>query len=571
MKNDDKIKEIRNTIDIVDLISSYLPLVKKGKNYFGVCPFHDDTNPSMSVSKEKQIYKCFSCGATGNIFNFVMDYEKVDFKEALNILAAKAGITLENVYVKSINKYEKYLNIYDMACKFYQNNLNIKKGEEAKKYLFNRGINEELIKQFKIGLSLSSNSLSDLLLKKNYTYTDLEVIGLTYNNKDLYFNRIMFPLYNISGEVVGFSGRIYNSKSDSKYINTKETVIFKKGELLYNYHLAKEEARKNKFLILVEGFMDVIRLYSVGIKNVVALMGTSLTKEQIILIKRISSHIIISLDGDGPGKKACFNVGEVLENNGIKTDVISLKENLDPDEFIIKYGDKSYKSLIENPLSFNEFKINYLKEGKDLTKIEDQTDYINSCLNSLKEETDIIKEELILKKLALEFSIDINILRKKLQNIKKSSKIETFKRKEEKKEVILDKYQKATYGILYYMLYSVECRSKYERKLNYLPFPNARYLANEITYLFKQDQNLLLADFITTLNDKVELKQLLDQVLNEEQDISNFECFDEYMAVIYGYKKSQEIKRLKKLMEEEPDNEKKALIAEKIRLIKIGS
>lgn len=570
MNSDEKIKEIRNAVDIVSVISSYIPLVKKGKNYFGVCPFHDDTNPSMSVSSEKQIYKCFSCGASGNVFNFVMDYEKVDFKEALNILSKISGIPLDNIYVSKPRKYEKFYKIYDLSCKYYQNNLSCEDGAVAKNYLYQRKIDDELIKVFKIGLSKKGNNLTELLTKKDYSMKELELIGLTSNNRDLYQNRIMFPLFNITGEVVGFSGRIYNSKSDSKYINTKETPIFKKGELLYNYHLAKEEARKEKKLIIVEGFMDVIRLYSVGIKNVVALMGTALTKEQITLIKRVSNNIIISLDGDSPGKKACYNVGEALEETGFDVSVITLKENLDPDEFIIKYGKEEYQKLLDNPYSYNEFKVNYLKEGKDLTKIEDQTVYINNVLESLKNEEDEIKIELILKKITLEFGIDIDILRKKLQNIKKCSKIEAFKKVEVKK-VSKDKYQKATYGILYYMLYNKECRKIYEKQLNYLPDETSRYLANEIIYMFKQDDNLLLADFITTLTDKPELKKLLDEVLNYEQDLSNLGCFNEYITDIYGYNKNQEIKRLKDLMKKEVDPEKQALLAEKIRLVKIGS
>jgi len=570
MNNDDKIKEIRNAVDIVSVISNYLPLVKKGKNYFGVCPFHDDTNPSMSVSSEKQIYKCFSCGASGNVFNFVMDYEKVDFKEALNILSKISGIKLDKTYESKPRKYEKYFKAYDLACKYYQNNLSTENGNFAKDYLYKRGINDELIKTFKIGLAPINGNLTELLSKKDYTYRDLELIGLSSKEKDLYINRIMFPLFNITGEVVGFSGRIYNTSNGSKYINTKETPIFKKGELLYNYHIAKDEARKEKYLILVEGFMDVIRLHTIGIKNVVALMGTALTKEQITLIKRVSNNIIISLDGDGAGKKACYNVGQDLLDNGLNVSVILLKENLDPDEFILKYGSEDYKKLIENPLTYSEFKVNYLKEGKDLTKLEDQTTYINSVLETLKEEEDIIKIELILKKITLEFGIDVDILRKKLQNIKKCSKIEAFKKVEVKEEV-KDKYQKASYGILYYMLYIKECRKIYEKKLNYLPDKNFRYLAQEITYLFKQDETLELADFITTLTDKPELKKLLDEVLMYEQDLSNLEMFNEYINVIYGYNKNQEIKRLKGLMEKEVDPAKKALLAEKIRLVKIGS
>lgn len=568
--NDNKIKEVREANNIVDVISSYLPLVKKGKNFFGVCPFHDDNNPSMSVSYDKQIYKCFSCGASGNVFNFVMDYEHVDFKEALNILAKRAGISIGNINISSQNKYDKYYKMYDLSLKFYQNNINSSYGKEAKEYLYKRGINDELIKHFKIGLSLlEKDKLTKILLEKDYTKKEMEMYGLGNGFNDLYVNRIMFPLFDVSSKVVGFSGRIYNSSSDSKYINTKETPIFKKGEMLYNFYEAKDFVRLEKKIIVVEGFMDVIRLYSVGIKNVVALMGTSLTKEQISLLKRLSNNVYLSLDGDEAGLKAMANIGSVLEENGFNVRIIKLSSNLDPDEFILKYKKEGYMALYENPMSYSEFKIDYMKERSNLSSVDDKAKYINDVLNELKQEKDEIKQELILKKISIEFNIDIEILKNKLQKIENCSKIETLK-KEPVRIKKLDKYQKATYEIINFMLNSYEAVKLYEIKLNYLPYLNARYLANEIIYWYKRNGSLVLADFITSLSSKKELFDLLKEVIefgNEEFDL---DVMKEYINVVLGYSSNQEIKRLKEIMREEPDQEKKAQLAEKIRLVKIG-
>lgn len=572
MNNNDLIKEVRSASNIVDVISSYLPLVKKGKNYFGVCPFHDDNNPSMSVSEDKQIYKCFSCGASGNVFNFVMDYEKIDFKSALYLLAKRSGINVSNNLVKTNNKNDKFYEIYNIAEKYYQNNLNTSLGLEAKSYLHNRGIDDELIKHFKIGLSLKEqNGLVNLLVKKNYSIKDISLIGLSNMDKDLYINRIMFPLFNTNGDTIGFSGRIYNMKSDSKYINTRETLIFKKGENLYNYHLAKDEARKEKFLIIVEGFMDVIRLYSIGVKNVVALMGTSLTKEQTTLIKRTSSNIILMLDGDNPGKKAIVNVGQILEEENLKVNVVALPEDLDPDEYILKYGKERFMSLLNSPLEYSEFKINYLKEGKDLTKIDEQSSYVNDVLLELSNIDDDVKKELILKKLEKEFNLDIEFLRNKLQNMKKSGKIETLKKPDDVKVIKLDKYQKATYAILNEMLNNYNAIKTYEKRLNYLPYETARYLANEIIYYSKHEKDFVLADFITQVSDKEELALYLKEVLKYDNEVVSMASFDDYIKVIEEYKSNQEIKRLKELMKKEVDQEKKALIADKIRLVKMGS
>lgn len=570
---DGKINEIRSANDIVDVISSYIPLEKKGKNFFGVCPFHDDSNPSMSVSKDKQIYKCFSCGASGNVFNFVMDYEHVDFKEALSILAKKAGITLNNVNVKSKeNKYDKYYKMYDISLKLYQNNLSSNLGTSAKEYLHKRGITDELIKTFKIGLATTSkDSLTKILNSKDYTNREIELYGLGTGTNDLYINRIMFPLFDISNNIVGFSGRIYNTSSSSKYINTKETPIFKKGELLYNYYNAKDSVRLLKKIVLVEGFMDVIRLHSINVTNAVALMGTSLTKEQINLLKRLSLNITLCLDGDSAGRKAMSVNGALLEEAGFNVTVVELPDNLDPDEYILKNGKDSYMALLDNAIAYSDYKINYLKEGKNLLSVEEQTVYINSVIDEISKEKDVIKQELLLNKLSKEFNLDVEILKNKLQNKEKCSKIETLNKEPIKKQK-LDKYQKATYLILYTMLNSYDAVIKYEKQLNYLPTRPARYLANEIIYYYKKNQSLVLADFMSTLQDKEEMDTMLKEVLSYVfLDEVNLNAMDEYISVIKGYNSNRATKRLMEQLRNEPDPVKKALIAEQIKRVKIGS
>ena len=557
---------------MIDVISSYIPLTKRGKNYFGVCPFHDDTNPSMSVSRDKQIYKCFSCGASGNVFNFVMDYEHVDFREALSILAKRVGIDFKGSYVKSSpDKFEKYYKMYDLALKLYQNNINSALGKTAVEYLEKRSISKQIIKEFKIGLAVDRDSLTNILTKKGYSILEMENYGLGNGYKDLYYNRIMFPLFDTNNRVVGFSGRIYNSSSESKYINTKETPIFKKGENLYNYYNAKEHCRLKKNVILVEGFMDVIRLYSIGIKNVVALMGTALTKEQISLLKRLSHEVYLCLDGDSAGIKANLSVGSDLIQSGCNVSVINLSDGYDPDEYILKFGADAYNSLYENALGYGEYKLVHMKDGLDLSNINDKSEYIKSVLEEVSKETDEIKREFILKKISTEFDVDINILKNNLKKQEKYSKIETLKRKPEK-QVKLDKYTKATYAILYAMMNSYEKAKVYERKLNYLPSKEARFLANEIIYAYRYNESLVLADFLTSLSDKPELfnlvREILKSVRNEE---SIFEAFDDYIAVIKDYNRNQEIKRLKEMINEEINPEKKASLLEKIRLVKMES
>ena len=268
----DDIVNIQKRVNIVDVIARYLPLEQKGKNYFAICPFHDDHNPSMSISAEKQIYTCFVCGASGNVFNFVMNYEKISFVEAVKKVADFAGINLEvniDSRPKVADKYEKYYKIFDIVNKFYQNNIKTINGKAATKYLNDRKITDDIIKEFEIGLCLNDNVVSKLLTSKGYDENELIDLGLCGKKDsyiyDIFRNRIMFPLHNLDGKVVGFSGRIYNGENDNKYVNSKESVIFKKGSLLYNYKKSFDYAREQRKIIVVEGFMDVIRLSTIGI------------------------------------------------------------------------------------------------------------------------------------------------------------------------------------------------------------------------------------------------------------------------------------------------------------------
>ena len=326
MNNQDIINEVREKNDIVDVISEKIPLEKRGKNYFGVCPFHDDTNPSMSVSREKQIYTCFSCHATGNVFTFLMNYEHKDFNQVLVDLANRVGITLNNIKVKKAStKYDEWYKIYELANKYYQNNLLSKEGESAREYLKNRSIDEETIKEFEIGYSLKNrDDLTKLLTAKGHTLDLLNKVGLSNEDHDIYYSRLMFPLHDLNGNVIGFSGRIITSGKQNKYLNTKETELFKKGKLLYHYHIAKEEARVKKSVIIMEGFMDIIRASTVGVKNTVATMGTALTHDHIKEIRRLSNNVILCFDGDEAGVKATLTAGELFASENMEGKVISL-------------------------------------------------------------------------------------------------------------------------------------------------------------------------------------------------------------------------------------------------------
>ena len=478
MDNKAIINEIRNKIDIVDLISEYVPLVQKGKNYFGVCPFHNDTNPSMSVSREKQIYKCFSCGASGNVFTFISDYENISFKEALYFLADKIGYKLKDSKPKeSTNINSKYYEIYDLSTKFFQNNINTSNGKLAKEYLKNRNISEEVIKNFSIGLSLNkSNALIEILTKKGYSIKDLVNLGLAVDNHDVFIDRIMFPLHDINGRIVGFSGRIYKDSSMNKYVNTKETEIFKKGQCLYNYHIAKESVRQKGYLIIMEGFMDVIRASTIGLTNVIALMGTALTTNHLSLIKKLSLNIILCFDGDAAGEKATMTVGNQLEKIGISPKVIALSNNDDPDTYILKYGEERFNDLINNAINFSDYKINNLKNGVNFNSDIELSNYVDKVIKEASLIKDEIRREIILKRLAIETNLGYNTLEKRLNEYLSKTEILTTPTIKETKK--MTKYDKAVYALIYNMLQNPEVIEKCKRENVYFIVPELRYLTN---------------------------------------------------------------------------------------------
>lgn len=577
MDNTNVINEIRSKTDIVDIISSYLPLTQKGKNFFGVCPFHDDTNPSMSVSREKQIYRCFSCGASGNVFNFIMDYEHVSFKEALSILANKTGIEIKGLRLtKKESKYDKLYEIYELAHKYYQNNMNSSYAKKAKDYLNNRYITEDMIRKYKIGLSLDKNDdLSKLLLAKGYDLNTLNDIGLSSYEKDVYINRIMFPLYDLNGRVVGFSGRRYDGIKENKYVNTKGTEIFQKGDTLYNYHLAREFVRSKNQVIVMEGFMAVIRSREAGIKNCVALMGTAMTKEQAQLIKRLSNHVVLSFDGDEPGRKACLDNGNELEKLGCTVSVVQLDNGLDPDDYILKYGADSFQNLIKNAITLSDYRIKRLKMNINLTSDLEKTEYINSVLAETSKIEDEIHREFILKKLAKEFDISYNTLEKRLlsftnQNNKVEAKETVSIVVSDKKVVKKDKYYLATYALLYYMLVDKRCLNYYRN--GYINFPNEdeRFLASEISYYEQKYGIITPADFYTYLNDKEKLLVVLKRALDLDLDSSvEDKTLLDYIGTLRNYQIMLELNRLGKELKDTSDVMIKAQIAQKMAKIKL--
>ena len=557
------INEIKNSVDIVDVISSYLPLSAKGKNYFGVCPFHDDHSPSMSVSKEKQIYTCFSCGATGNVIKFIQDYENISFLEAVKKIADIAGISVNIKGKNDYNKNQDLYDIYELAQKFYQNNINSSKGKKARDYLHSRHLNDDIIKEFGIGLSLPDRDILTNMLKNKYDETTLIKSGLInegeYDLYDVYHNRIMFPLYSLSGQVIGYNGRVYNGEKENKYVNSKETPIFKKRELLYNYHRAKDECRVKKCVFIVEGPMDVIRCYSVGVKNVVAALGTAFGHEQAMLIRKLSSEVVLMFDGDDAGLKGTKTTLVELEKIGITPKIVRLENNMDPDEYILTKGKDTFLNKINNPMNIMEFKASLLKMNTNLNSSEELAKYANNMINEISKIDDDVLKEISINKLSDETKLDVNFIKDKVASLKPIKEV-----KNEVKSVKLSKYEKSEQALLYYMLRSDMVIKIYDKKITYMPTPKYRHLAFQISYFYKQHGNINISDLITELHDDPESLNTIGEInmlkLNEEVDV---EAINDYINNIRIYNEKNEANKYKDELKQEVDLKKKVELAMK--------
>lgn len=564
----DIIAKVQENVDIVDVISGYLPLSNKGKNFFGVCPFHSDHSPSMSVSREKQIYKCFSCGASGNVFNFVMNYENVSFIDAVKILASKAGIPLniKTSNYKDNGRLQVLYDIFDVTQKFYKNNINTKDGENALEFIKNRKFDLNIIKDFDLGLSLKEDDkLVNLLMKKGFNQTDMLRTGLVNKNerglKDMYINRIMFPIYNLQGNLVGYSGRIFNGEKLNKYFNTKETEIFKKGEILYNYHRAKNAVKDKEQVIVVEGFFATIRLHTIGVDNVVATLGTAFTKNHASILKRMAKEIVLCFDGDNAGSDATNSCIKELEKVGVIPKIIRLEDNLDPDDYVLKYGKDRMLEKINNPMNIMDYKLNYYKKNKDLTNTQDLSKYVNEMIDELKLIDDDIYRELTLKKLSDISKISVEILKQKLDDIEVATKIPRYEMVNKK----LSKYDMAERNLLFYALNNKEIFKKI--KDENLKFNNQEYINLIMTvndYLNEHD-TLKISSLLTYFRDNSDMINMLNSLidLDLKDECSIYEIND-YIKVIKERTTKKKMNNLKNNMKEASTKDEKKKLLEQM-------
>ncbi len=409
--SDELIEEIKNSNDIVDVISGYVTLKRSGRNFFGLCPFHKEKSPSFAVSPDKQIFHCFGCGAGGNVIHFVNKIENLTFKETIELLANRANIELpilENGEDdKTVKLKSKVYEINQIAAEFYHENLYKPSSKIAQEYIKKRKLDNRTLKAFLIGYSGNFDELYKLLKSKGYTEEEMlasSLIKKTQDGKfiDSFRKRLMFPIQDVRDRVIAFGGRVLDD-SKPKYINSPENIVYSKGRHLFGLNVAKRHDTKQ--IIIVEGYMDAISLYQRGITNVVASLGTALTEAQGRLLRRNSEKIILGYDADGAGQTAILRGMEILQNMGCDIRVLQIDGAKDPDEYVIKYGPERFQKCVDNSISLVEFKVKMLKKDLNLEITNDKIKFLNEIAKILAKVANQMEREIYIDKLSKDYKI----------------------------------------------------------------------------------------------------------------------------------------------------------------------
>ena len=494
------INDIRNGADIVDVIGHYIPLIKKGKGYSALCPFHDDHDPSLSISQDKQIYKCFVCGNGGNVFSFVSNYKKIPFPQAVAEVASIIGKPIDiDLTPKKVSRFQPYYDLLSSMISYCNYLLQASKlGEEAMAYLNQRGIEKDAIERFNIGYNPENNKIYEYL--KNHGYKDEDMIKtgvcrmLNSGMADVFYGRIIFPIHDKEGNPIAFTARDYRGVSDSKYINSSDNIIYTKGDHLYNYHRAFDAVRKSGYVIVCEGVIDVIAFYRAGKDNAVATLGTACTRNQIELLKSFGRRIVLSYDGDRAGQNANLKIGEMLLSEGLDVSVVDNSTELDPDEIISQYGKNALRDLEAKQISFIDFAMNFCKKQYNLDNYDDRKQMTIRMTNLIEKLSDEYDRDNYLQEL-----YEITKIRKRISH--NTSEIRYNKTADITYSI--DGLTKAEYLIIAQIAMSRKALDIYQRQLGCLLDDTDQRLAM-----------LIMDDY--RKNDKCSLSRIYDETGDEE-------------------------------------------------------
>ena len=409
--SEELIEEIRSNNDIVDVVSGYVTLKRSGRNFFGLCPFHNEKSPSFSVSPEKQIFHCFGCGAGGNVIHFVSKIEGLDFKDTLELLANRIGMelpSLDNYEDDKTAKLKKRVyEINEIAARFYHENLYKSTSKIAQEYIKKRKLDNRTLKAFLIGYSGNFNELYLLLKQKGFTVEEMLASSLIKKTQeggfvDSFRKRLMFPIQDVRDRVIAFGGRVLDD-SKPKYINSPENIVYSKGRNLFGLNVAKKHDTKK--IIIVEGYMDAISLYQRGITNVVASLGTAMTEAQGRLLRKHSEQVILGYDADGAGQAAILRGMEILQNLGCDIRILQIEGAKDPDEYVVKYGPERFQKCVDNSISLVEFKVKILKKELNIENTNDKIKFLNEIAKILAKISNQMEREIYISKISKEYQI----------------------------------------------------------------------------------------------------------------------------------------------------------------------
>lgn len=566
------IEQILHAADIVQVISSYIPVIKKGRNYVAVCPFHDDKNPSLQISQEKQIFKCFVCGTGGNVFTFVEKYEKISFIDAVRKVADLIGFHDDRlkkavqVSAKDASLEPLYKALDDLAS-FYHYALKTKEGKKAYTYLLDRGLDDKFQDEYRLGYApLDGKMTIKYLTSRGHSLKTIELIGIASHNNGGYsdrnYGRVIFPIADSNGRIIGFSARrLSDNKDEAKYVNSPETPLFHKANVLFNYHIAKRNARHDGYVYVLEGFMDAFALRRAGIDSCVALMGTALTKAHIAMLRALGAEIRLCLDGDAPGQAATLKITSMLDAASLPYRIVDHKDgNKDPDEILKGEGRDALLSYLSHLLSKAEFALSYYKKTNALSSLHDRKQFVYDFLPILLSTKSRLELEDYLLNLQLATQFPVSELRalyekaKEKQNEKGNIEQVFSSFHPERKQ--LRRFLLAEREVLYQMLTEQEAIAYYQREIEYFYNEIYRKIANFLISYESEHAKIDIPSLLynlemSELSDKDELeKEITDLMMEKEHPPFSLQLMDEYKHTI---------------MEEREKLYRKSMIQEEIR------
>ena len=573
--SDEILNEVRENNDIVEVISQYVHLKRSGRNYFGLCPFHNEKSPSFSVSPDKQIFHCFGCGVGGNVFTFISKIEGIGFKEAIENLADRAGIVLPKSSNNEDSRVEelksKVYKVNNFTADYYHKRLYRPESKAGQEYVKQRKLTNETLESYNLGFSGNYDELYKVLRKEGFNDEEILESGLVKKNEngryvDFYRDRFMIPILDVRNRVIAFGGRVLGDAKRFKYLNSPENIVYSKGKHLFGLNVAKKYDHKK--LLIVEGYMDAISLHQRGITNVVAALGTALTTNQGWLLRRNAEQIILGFDSDGAGQNAIMRAMEVMQNMGCDMRVLQMTGAKDPDEYIIKYGSARFQKLMNEAISLLEFKVKVLEKNLDLEVAGDKVKFLNEIAKLIAKIDNTIEQEIYIEKLANGYNISKEAIFGQLNKLQYSNKSKTnnlekpksvvIHKNEKKVENISEEMIKRENTIISILINNPECYKKIKENMKIEDFKydiNNKIVKVLYPELEKEDSNISLV--LDKIEDE-EIKNHLTAIMAEDYGITdNVKAIDDILKKYEREKLEKRRDELIMLSSTEQDQEKK--------------